>query len=403
MSLNWSALIVPTFILFAGLEFLIARQKKLNVFSFDESVTNISIGIAERLLSIFITLSFYDVVKYIHDNYGIFDIPANPLTFILLLLAADLVWYWYHRLGHEVNVLWAAHVVHHQSEDFNYTVSARITVFQGIIRNCFWCILPLMGFAPYMVTTVLIVHGAYSFFTHTQVVGKLGWLEKILVTPSHHRVHHGANEKYLNKNYGDIFIFWDKLFGTYQPEEERPVYGLTHPLRSQSFLWAHFHYYLELMVAASRKKNLREKIFVWFDKPESVDQNIRVGLERRFLRKTHQGRAIEFNQYVVWQVLILLVILFLTVLFSNAITALEFTGITAFVLITLINCGAILEQKRYIFYIEYIRLWIILGLAVAHFDDYSIIFIGAVFTVLTVSSSTVRDRYFQIIYSEKKP
>jgi alkylglycerol monooxygenase len=119
MSLNWSALIVPTFILFAGLEFLIARQKKLNVFSFDESVTNISIGIAERLLSIFITLSFYDVVKYIHDNYGFFDIPANPLTFILLLLATDLVWYWYHRLGHEVNVLWAAHVVHHQSEDFN--------------------------------------------------------------------------------------------------------------------------------------------------------------------------------------------------------------------------------------------------------------------------------------------
>jgi alkylglycerol monooxygenase len=317
MSLNWSALIIPAFVLFAGLEFLLARRKKADVFSFDESVTNISIGIAERLLSIFITLSFYNVVEYIYQHYRLFDIPSGILTWVLLLLATDLVWYWYHRLGHEINVLWAAHIVHHQSEDYNYTVSARITVFQGLVRNCFWCILPLIGFQPVMVTTILVVHGAYSFFTHTQMIGKLGWLEYILITPSHHRVHHASNDKYLNKNYGDIFVFWDKLFGTYEVESEKPKFGLTHPLKSHSFLWVHFHYYLELLIAAGLKKRMVDKIALWFNKPETLDQGIRPKLERIFLRKRGDVQHLGFNQYVLIQLITTLVILFFIVLFSN--------------------------------------------------------------------------------------
>jgi len=135
---------------------------------------------------------------------------------MLLLLATDLVWYWYHRLGHEINILWGAHIVHHHSEDFNYTVSARITTLQSIVRNVFWSILPFAGFQPGMVIVILVIHGTYSFFTHTQVIGKLGWAEYIFITPTHHGVHHASNPKYLNKNYGDIFVFWDKLFGTFQ-------------------------------------------------------------------------------------------------------------------------------------------------------------------------------------------
>jgi alkylglycerol monooxygenase len=129
-----------------------------------------------------------------------------------------------------------------KARSLNYTVSARITTIQAIVRNVFWCLLPLAGFHPAMVMAILVVHGTYSFFTLTQMIGKLGWLEHILITPSHHGVHHASNPKYLDKNYGDIFIFWDKLFGTFQKEEahEKPVYGITHPLKSHSFLWQHF-------------------------------------------------------------------------------------------------------------------------------------------------------------------
>ena len=143
------------------------------------------------------------------------NIKVTALTWFLLFLATDLVWYWYHRLAHEINVFWAAHVVHHQSENFNYTVSARITVFQSVVRCMFWCILPLLGFPAIMVSTFLIIHGMYPFFIHTQALGRWGWFEKILVTPTHHSLHHASNPEYLDKNYGDVLIIWDKIFGTF--------------------------------------------------------------------------------------------------------------------------------------------------------------------------------------------
>ena len=118
----------------------------------------------------FIAGSFYQLYYLIYDEYKIFDIPSGVLVWIALILATDLVWYRYHRLGHEVKFFWAAHIVHHHSEEFNFTAAARITTFQAIVRTGFWCILPFIGFHPSMVITMLIVHGAYSFFTHTQLI-----------------------------------------------------------------------------------------------------------------------------------------------------------------------------------------------------------------------------------------
>ena len=158
------------FFIFTGLEYVIAcKQKKSHLFKFDSSIANISIGVAERLLNLFITASFYAVFQFVYQHYALFSIPNTLLVWIAILLVTDLIWYWYHRLGHEVNLLWAAHIIHHQSDEFNYTVSARITTLQSVIRNAFWCLLPLMGFHPDMVVVTLVIHGTYSFFTHTQL------------------------------------------------------------------------------------------------------------------------------------------------------------------------------------------------------------------------------------------
>jgi len=355
---NYLAFAMPAFFLFVYLEYKAAqRQKQPELFTYETSVSNISIGIAERLLNLFVAGAFYSLYYYIYNHYAIFNIPNHWLIWVGLILATDFVWYWYHRLGHEVNIFWAAHIVHHHSEEFNFTAAARITTIQAIIRTGFWCLLPLFGFHPDMVITMLLVHGAYSFFTHTQVVGRIKWLEYVFITPSLHGVHHASDEKYLDKNYGDMFVFWDKMFGTFMAEEEQPKYGLTHPLKSYSFLWQHFHYYFEIAESYRRAVNFRGKWNALFGSPALMDQDIRPELEKRFLQdRSLQLKALRFRAYLGIQVVISVLLLMWLTFYFNYQPVENKVFITLLILLTLINCGALLEQRRWICYLEYGRL-----------------------------------------------
>ena len=382
--INYLAFAIPAFFLFVYLEYLLAAsKKKTHLFKYESSVSNISIGIAERLLNLFIAASFYDLFTYLYENYAVFDIPNAWWVWALLILATDFVWYWYHRLGHEVNFLWAAHIVHHQSEEFNLTVSARITTFQALIRGVFWCALPLMGFHPLMVVVILSVHGAYSFFTHTQMIGKLGWLENILITPSLHGIHHASDEKYLDKNYGDVFVFWDKMFGTFQKEEEAPTYGLTHPIKSHSFLWQHFHYYLEIIEACNRTVGFKNKIKVVFGNPALLDQDIRPQLERRFLQhKTKAPAKFKLKGYINLQLILSVVLLTVATAFWSYLHLADGIFISLFVVITLINCGALLEQRKWIYYLECVRLILVFGFAFYKLDWVELIFLPTIILMI---------------------
>ena len=361
--INYLAFAIPAFFLFLYIEYAIAvKLKKQHLFKYESSVSNISIGIAERLLNLFISASFFELFNYIYQNFALFNIPNSWWVWALLILATDFVWYWYHRLGHEVNFFWAAHIVHHQSEEFNLTVSARITTFQALIRSIFWCALPLVGFHPVMVLSILVVHGAYSFFTHTQLIPRVKWLEHILVTPSIHGVHHASDEKYLDKNYGDVFVFWDKIFGTFQREEEAPKYGLTHPIKSYSFLWQHFHYYLEIAEAAKRVKGFGNKLKVVFGPPAVLDQDIRPMLERKYLQhKSKDTYRFKFKKYLNIQVLSCVIMLTYLTAFFASLTTIDHLFVLAFIIITLINCGALMEQIRWIYYLECLRLILVFG------------------------------------------
>lgn len=398
--INYAALAIPAFFLFLGLEYWIARrQSKKQLFVFESSIANITIGIAERLINLFITGLFYGVFVWLYERYAPWHIPDKFWVWIVLLFLTDLIWYWYHRLGHEINILWAVHIVHHQSEEFNYTVSARITTMQAIVRNVFWCVLPLMGFPPAMVITTLIIHGSYSFFTHTQVIRKLGWLEYILITPSHHRVHHASNAKYINKNYGDLFVFWDKLFGTFQKEEEEPVYGITHPLRSYSFIWQHVHYFGELFYACYRQKGLRAKLRLLFGSPDQLDQGIRNQLERRLIPERTGKKALHtFKAYLVVQVVVIVTILFVLALFVNRINLTDRVTASLFILITLINCGALLQQRRWIYYLEYIRLFVVISYWSIRTGSHEV-WIISIFLITAFATSPILRRYYlKLIY-----
>ncbi|WP_306439259.1 sterol desaturase family protein [Larkinella sp. C7] len=403
LGLNWMALAVPFFLFFMGLEYLVSKWQKKDYFRFNNSVANINVGIAERLLDTFTVGAFYFFYDYIHKHYAIFDLKPGVLGWVALFLATDFVWYWYHRLAHEINLFWSAHVVHHQSEDFNYTTSARITVFQALIRTGFWTILPLIGFPAGMISTMLILHGLYPFFIHTRTIGKLGWLEYILVTPSHHRVHHASNPEYLDKNYGDVLIIWDKLFGTFIEEKEDAeelVYGLTKPLESHSFLWQQFHFMMELAETVRRTPGFVPKIKVLFGRPDDIDPEVRDVLEKRYLsRSTVHATSRRFRGYVLGQLIGILSILFVFLLLENHVTVYHQVLISLFILITLVNCGALLEQRQWVFYLEISRFSLLVLMAIPFLHDplsFSALFIGTL--LLWTYFSNLQKRYLRLVY-----
>jgi sterol desaturase/sphingolipid hydroxylase (fatty acid hydroxylase superfamily) len=406
-NLNWLAIAIPFFLLMIGLEYGVAKAMKKVYFRFNDSVANISVGIAERLLDLFTVGAFYGVYEYLHRYYALLNIQPSVWTWVALFFATDFVWYWYHRLAHEVNLFWAAHVVHHQSEEFNYTVSARITVFQAIIRTGFWAILPVIGFPAGMITTLLLFHGLYPFFIHTRTIGKLGILEYILVTPSHHRVHHASNPQYLDKNYGDVLIIWDKLFGTFAPEVEEPVYGLTKPLRSYSFLWQQFHTLLELIEATRRTPGVCAKSQLLFGPPDRIDRQIRDQLATRFFVATHPltlvQSIIRLRGYVVGQIIGLLLLLFGLMLFEHQIPVLWQAIMALFILLTLVNCGAILEQRQWVIHLELARLivlWTFLYIATGDPIMIVLAYIGSL--CWWVYQSLIQRVYFNFLFGLTK-
>jgi len=394
--LNYLAFAMPAFFLFFYMEYKLAQhRKKAHLFKYDSSISNVSIGIAERLINLFVSASFYQVYYWVYDNYRLFTVSSNWVVWLALILATDFVWYWYHRLGHEVNIFWAAHIVHHQSEEFNLTASARITTIQALIRTVFWCILPFMGFHPTMVITMLLVHGAYSFFTHTQVLNRIKWLEYVFITPSLHGVHHASDEKYLDKNYGDMFVFWDKMFGTFQVEEEQPKYGLTHPLKSYSFLWMHFHYYFEIYESYRRANTFKGKWSAVFGSPAVMDQDIRPELEKKFLQDRRlRLKELKFKNYLTLQIGLSVAMLSWFTFFYNSQTIADKLFYLSFIMITLINCGALLEQRKWIYYLEYFRLAILFSYLL-YLEGHAELLLLPVFALITAEKIFALSKWYQ--------
>ncbi|MFT4032267.1 MAG: sterol desaturase family protein [Siphonobacter sp.] len=400
LEINILAFAIPLFICCIGLEYWWSRHQQKLVYQFADSASNLSIGIAERLFDLYTSSLFYYVFDYIYQHFAIFQIEANLWTFLLLFLATDFVWYWYHRLAHEINLFWGVHVVHHQSDEFNYTVSARITVFQAIVRGGFWSVLPLIGFPPDMITVLLLIHGAYPFFTHTRLIGKLGWLEYILVTPSHHRVHHASNEIYLDKNYGDVLIIWDKLFGTYVDETEEPVYGLTKPLKSYSFLWQHFHFLLEIAWVVRQTPGAWNKLGIIFGRPADFNEKARGELEEIFLSsEPASGVSKRMRLYIIIQLTVVSLILFFLILFDHYWPASLLAGTGVFILLSLINIGAILEKKTWVLYLEYARVCsIILTIYALIHNEWLLVGLNLVSVLVLFTSGYLRRQYVQYIY-----
>jgi len=191
-------------------------------------------------------------------------ISMSFLTWILAILAADFSYYWMHRYEHEHRILWASHSVHHSSQDYNLSVSFRLSLVEGLFEWLFLIPMIVLGFNPFQAIVALILVAQYQHWLHTERIGKLGWLDKVFNTPSIHRVHHGSNNQYLDKNYGGLLIVWDRLFGTYQSEEEEVIYGLTRNIHTNNPIKITFIEFSRILSDIKRCHNNRDRLKIVF-------------------------------------------------------------------------------------------------------------------------------------------
>jgi sterol desaturase/sphingolipid hydroxylase (fatty acid hydroxylase superfamily) len=263
-------LATPVFLLLIGIEVVVGIRRRNNTYRLNDALNSIGLGIMSQLTGVFSKLMAVGIYTAVFDSVSLWQLPANaPWVWVSALVLYDLCYYWHHRLGHTVALLWAAHVVHHQSEDYNLSTALRQTSSGWIAGWLFYLPMAMLGFPPLVFGVVALIDLLYQFWVHTQQIGKLGWFDRWFCAPSNHRVHHAVNDKYLDKNYGGILIVWDRLFGSFIEEDEHEpcVYGTRGPLRSWNPLWANLHNYVDMALDTWRAQRWADKWRVWFMHP----------------------------------------------------------------------------------------------------------------------------------------
>jgi sterol desaturase/sphingolipid hydroxylase (fatty acid hydroxylase superfamily) len=261
-------LAIPAFFLLIGVELAAARLLERDVYRLADSVSDLSCGILQQLVDVFLRTALFAGYAWLHATHRLFDVPADAAwAWAACFLGVDFLYYWFHRWSHEVSAGWAAHVVHHQSEEYNLSVALRQGAFQQAFSWMFYLPLAVLGFPPAMFLAASAFNTLYQFWIHTRLVGRLGPLEWVLNTPSHHRVHHGRDPRYVDRNHGGTLIVWDRLFGTFAEERGEPVYGVTRPLATWNPVWANLHAWAEMVDVARRARRPLDRLRVLWKRP----------------------------------------------------------------------------------------------------------------------------------------
>ena len=359
---------IPFFLLFIVLEFVVGWWKKKPYYSLRDTITKISIGIGNQALGVFFTFFLIGIYLWFYETFGFFSEWLTPsvLNFVVCVVAFDFLYYWAHRFSHEWNFLWAAHVVHHSSEEYNLSVALRQSWFHNLLAFFIFLPLPILGFDPKIFFAAGGVVTIYQFWIHTKSIDRMPqWFEFIFNSPSHHRVHHGVNPKYIDKNHAAIFILWDRMFGTFQEEEEMPTFGITTPIKSWNPAWANFHYWAEMYQLMKQCSSWKDKFRVLFARPgwrpeELGGYQAPPAIDHNSYEKFDTHPEEKLQLYAVLQFLI--VMIGILVFLGNFYRISEFYRyfFLSNILLTILICGALLEQKKWVIIAEYVRLALVL-------------------------------------------
>ncbi len=375
---------IPLFFLLIAVELLVARLGHRTFYRLNDSISDLSAGTLSQIAGIATKVLLVGAYGWVFDHArvqrlgmipawpdgamvgratGAIDIDLAALAgWSAAFVAVDLAYYWFHRVSHEVNLFWAGHVVHHSSEEYNLAVALRQTAVGGALSWLFYMPLAMLGMSLAQFAACYAINLVYQFWIHTRAIGRLPrWAEAVLNTPSHHRVHHGVNPEYQDRNYAGVFIVWDRWFDTFTPEVQEPVYGLTTPLRSWNPLWAQIHQYVAIA------RNVRQAT-TWHDRwrhvfgspgwrPASAGGSVVVPpvSARTFLKfDPAVSRVLAYYALVHFALVIPPALWLLAQSPTMDLPSLTAGGF--YVALTLTNVGGVLEGRRWAFATEQSRL-----------------------------------------------
>jgi len=262
------SLSIPAFFVLIGVEVFVAWRTGRPLYRFADSVSDLGCGIVNQVIAVF-TAGALAGLYAATFHFARLNELSGATAWVVGIVGVDLGYYWFHRTAHERAAVWASHVVHHSSEEYNLSVALRQGAIEPWFTWIFYQPLALIGVPPAVFFTANSVNTLYQFWVHTRAIDRLGPLEWVLNTPSHHRVHHGTDPKYLDRNYGGMFVIWDRAFGTFQVEEEEPTYGLVEPLQTWNPIAANLEFPRQ-MLALTRGRSLGETLSLWWTAPADL-------------------------------------------------------------------------------------------------------------------------------------
>lgn len=389
--------IASVFIVGLAIEYLLLRLLKKNYFSSEFLTINLSIAFLQQFTDVLSKVIFITAFIFVQQHYSIQKLlgwqevavtnPFAPLNVLILLnyafvlIVADFCQYWLHRFSHEVNILWAGHITHHSNSEYNFGVALRQNALENIYTWVFFLPLAFFGIPWQMFVAAYGVSLIWQFLVHTRLINRLGVLESFMSTPSHHRVHHGKNPQYIDKNYGAFFIVWDKLFGTFEPEVEEVQYGITKPLENQNPVWSSIHHHISTYKIIANEPTWSNKLKWIFGRPSKIYGVLEVQ-EAPELSFTQQP---EKKLYVFINFLLVALAGFLLInYYQEQKSLLIYLGTLVFVLTSFSIFSALLENKRWADYAEVSRLVLLTLVGVAIAFKQSLFQVGVVVSITAV-------------------
>lgn len=361
-SVQYIAKAIPFFFLLIGIEAIFSYLRKKDLYNFHDSINDLSCGIIQQMFEVFIRVGILSLYIYIFLNYKFFQIPFDsPISWILCFVLTDFFYYCFHRASHEISFIWGSHLPHHQSEEYNLTVALRQGTFEHLFSSFFFLPMALIGFDPIMYYSCFELMTIYQFWIHTRAIKKMGFYDSIFNSPSNHRVHHGKNQIYIDKNYGGVFVIWDKIFGTYQKETEEPVYGTVKPLQSWNPLKANLEYWLNITSNFIKANGLKNKFFVLIKSPawdyQNPDKPFDIPyVEAKTYNKYRTKINMNLNLYTIFQ---FIPITFFATIYLEKVESfllIEKIIFSLIVVISLVNLGGLFERKNWFLKSEFFRL-----------------------------------------------
>ncbi|PZR33370.1 MAG: sterol desaturase family protein, partial [Azospira oryzae] len=403
MNLNPIVLSIPIFFLLMGIELTVERLSHRKLYRLPDAIANLSCGITSQLAGLFLRILGIGVYELLYANFALFHLEKNVIYWIALFLLVDFAYYWAHRMSHEINLFWGGHVVHHQSEDYNLSVALRQSSFQVVWTFAFNLPLAFIGFDTIDFALISALNTLYQFWIHTETINKMGWMEYLFNTPSHHRVHHGRNPKYIDRNHAGTLIIWDRMFGTFQKEEEKPVYGITKPINSWNAVWANFSHYDTMIRELKQITSWTDKLKYLFKKPGWLPDYLggyrpAPAIEGDY-KKYETPVPVQINYYVLAQYVLCLVVTSFF-LFNQQHFDLTQKAIAAlFISWWVMNCGVLFERKKWVWMAEAIRICLfgVASVVIIYVLHTSVIFYGIAAGYMVFSGY-----WFYLIYKNAK-